>query len=365
MKQLRSLLIVAGAVALGSCGGGGSPVTPTPTSPFVWSITPASGSAAGGTAVRITGLNFGAGAFVTIGGVAATNILVESASSITATTGAHAAGTADVVVTVSGRSGSLPAAFTYQAVSSPPVVTAIVARGSRSNEPSNFADIGEEITVTATVQDPDTPLDQLTYQWSATGGTFSGSGASVKWRAPASLPGSTTKLTVTLTLAVSDGTPVTGTADVSVHDSIKEVGDLARQFLLDFSDSRITSPEFVVRDFSTSARCKGERDSELFDVTKNRKDYRIDSSSIKSATVTVSFASFPCTFRPKTGDACAVVPSLWNSTCLKTSEECIEGQHYVSDGLDYVAAVYEGTQWKLCSSDFNDKNGIYRPNFIR
>jgi hypothetical protein len=341
-------------------------MTPTPTSPTVSAIAPSSGPAAGGTAIRITGTNFAAGSSVTLGGAAATNVVVESATSITATTGAHGPGATDVTVTVSGLSGSLPAAFTYQApASGPPVITAIAARGSRPNEPSNFADIGEEITVTATVQDPDTPADQLTYQWSATGGTLSGTGASVKWRAPAALNGSNAKLTVKLTLVVSDGTPVTGSADVSVHDSMKEIGDLARQFLLDFSDSNLKDPAYVVRNFSTSSRCIKERDSEYSDVQKNRDHYRIESSAIGSASVTVQFASQPCSFRPKTGDACATVPSLWNSLCLTTFSECTAGQRYTSDGTDYVAAVYEGTEWKLCSSDFKDKNGIYRPYFIR
>jgi hypothetical protein len=42
-----------------------------------------------------------------------------------------------------------------------------------------------------------------------------------------------------------------GTAAASVHDSPTEIGDMSRQFLLDFSVSAL-SPEFVVRDFSAS-----------------------------------------------------------------------------------------------------------------
>ena len=84
------------------------------------SVNPNSGSTAGGTAVTITGTNFVAGATVTFGGTAATNVVVVSSTSITATTPAHAAGA--VTVTVSnpgGQSGSLANGFTY--VASPTV----------------------------------------------------------------------------------------------------------------------------------------------------------------------------------------------------------------------------------------------------
>lgn len=97
-----------------------SPVTgPTPT---VSSVTPSSGPTAGGTPVTITGTNFSASAKVTIGGAAATNVVVVSATQITATTPAGSAGAATVTVTLSGQSGSLANGFTYVV---PPTVTSI------------------------------------------------------------------------------------------------------------------------------------------------------------------------------------------------------------------------------------------------
>ena len=350
MTALRTIGIVALAAALASCGGD-PPLARRRRRRQSRPSAPASGSAAGGTAVRISGANFAAGASVTIGGVAATNVVVESATSITGTTGAHAAGAADVVVTVSGRSGSLPGAFTFQAASIPPSITALSARGSRSNEPSNFADVGEPITVTATVQDTDTPLTQLTYEWSAPSGTFSGTGASVQWTAPASTG------TVTLTLTVSDGTRVSRTVDVSVHDSIREVGDLARLFLLDFSDSS-KSPEFVMRNFSTSARCAAEVAAEFQDVVDNRDSIRILSWTIGDAAVTVQFGAKPCSFNPLNGDACAAVPATWDSLCIKTTDECIAGQRGISRGVDYITAVYDQTEWKLCASRWQGQSGF-------
>src|SRR6476661_6333756 len=179
---------------------GGSPTGPGGVAPSVASIDPSHGSAGGGTSVHITGDHFDTGALVAIGGVAATDVVIQSPTSILAVTGAHGTGAADVTVTVAGRSGTLPGGFTYDPGLSP-TVTSIVARGSVPNEPENFADLDEEVAVTAVVDDPDTPADKLTYEWSADAGTFSGSGPIVMWRAPAEAQ---TPLVIPLTLTVSD-----------------------------------------------------------------------------------------------------------------------------------------------------------------
>ena len=86
-------------------------VAPAPT---VSGIEPASGTSLGGTAVTITGTGFLAGAAVALGGVPATSVVVVSPSTITAVTGARAAGLVDVVVTnPGGPSGTLAGGFTY------------------------------------------------------------------------------------------------------------------------------------------------------------------------------------------------------------------------------------------------------------
>ena len=83
--------------------------------PTVSSVSPNNGPAAGGTAVTITGANFAAGATVTFGGTAATNVVVVSGTQITATTPAGSVGAVTVAVTVSGQIGSLASGFTYNA----------------------------------------------------------------------------------------------------------------------------------------------------------------------------------------------------------------------------------------------------------
>ena len=81
--------------------------------PTVSSVSPNSGSVAGGTAVTITGTNFAAGATVTLLLAVASSIVVVNSTTITATTPADSAGVVTVTVTVGGQSGSLASAFTY------------------------------------------------------------------------------------------------------------------------------------------------------------------------------------------------------------------------------------------------------------
>jgi acid phosphatase len=88
----------------------------TAPAPTVSGVNPTSGPTAGGTSVTISGTNFAAGATVTFGGSAATGVIVNNSTTITATTPAHAAGAVDVVVTNSnGQNGSKTSAFTYTA----------------------------------------------------------------------------------------------------------------------------------------------------------------------------------------------------------------------------------------------------------
>ena len=80
----------------------------------VASISPVSGPAAGGTTVTIRGRGFAAPASVTIGGVAATAVSLTSSTLLTAVSGAHAAGLADVTVTAPGpQSATLTQGFAY------------------------------------------------------------------------------------------------------------------------------------------------------------------------------------------------------------------------------------------------------------
>ena len=110
--------------------------------PTLTGINPSSGSTSGGTAITLTGTNFASGATVTLGGSAATSVVLVGATSLTAVTPAHAAGQVDVVVrNPDGQSATLAAAFTYR--STVPTVTQIY--------PANGTTLGgTAITITGT-----------------------------------------------------------------------------------------------------------------------------------------------------------------------------------------------------------------------
>jgi len=112
----------AGGFGTNAAGAGGAPgqgvivinYTPQPP-PTVGSCAPNTGPATGGTPVTITGTNFASISGVTFGGVAATNVVVVNATTITCVAPPHPAGAVSVVVT--GTAGSASGSFTYQASS--------------------------------------------------------------------------------------------------------------------------------------------------------------------------------------------------------------------------------------------------------
>ena len=106
-----SVVVTNSDAQSGSLNNGYTYRNPAPT---VTSITPTTGTAAGGTSVTITGTGFLAGATVSLGGTAATGVNVVGSTSITATTPAHAAGAVNVVVTnTDAQSGTLTNGYTY------------------------------------------------------------------------------------------------------------------------------------------------------------------------------------------------------------------------------------------------------------
>ena len=129
------------------------------SSPTVTAINPSSGPTAGGQPVTLTGTNFNGATGVTIGGTAATSVVVVNANSITATTPAGAAGTASVVVTTPSGSNPANTLYTYAAA---PVITL---------NPANAPDpAGAIATYTAAATGSPTPTVQ--WQRSSDGGTF-------------------------------------------------------------------------------------------------------------------------------------------------------------------------------------------------
>jgi len=322
------------AVLVTTCS---SPINPGPVVEVtIASVTPSTGSPTGGTEVTIRGSGFAVGAAITIGGLAAVDVNVRGSDLITAKTPASpVSGAVDIVATVNGRTATLAGGFRYEVVSgSAPTIKSIVAQGTRPRQPPLFADYGETIRLTAVVEDVDTPAAQLQYDWHACGGTVTGSGAQVDWKAPTGV----SSPTCTIELIVDDGSRIaTGSVVVRLHNSLEEIGTLVHNFLNDFADSTVPA-DIAVRNFSNS--CPGKAD-ELKDVERNRRDYIHISHTYGGSTITVAFGGM-C--KTKTADACAITPVEWRSTYIPT------GQLEVATGISTISVVYRDSRWWLCDS---------------
>ena len=212
---------------------------------------------------------------------------------------------------------------------------------------SQRVDADAEVTLTAVVQDAETPLDQLTYQWSSTpiGGDFIGSGAQIRWRAPR---GQTTPAIYSIKLTVvekyvSAGQPaqqdVSKSVDVHYNDSPAEVRRIGMRFLTELFPDFTVAPAAAVQDFSVSCPGKG---FELSDVTNNRKNFHILSGSYSpgpidfDSTKTSATVSGQCTF--------VDIPTDPTNPFYNRRESVT--------GICTLTAVYESWRWYLCNSSF-------------
>ena len=107
--------------------------------PLITNVAPATGPIEGGTTLTITGVRFGAGPAVTVGGLAA-RVLSNTPTTVTAETPAHAAGVVDVVLTFgNGQTATSAASFTYEDAASrrPSCGTSRRARRGASSRPAS------------------------------------------------------------------------------------------------------------------------------------------------------------------------------------------------------------------------------------
>jgi hypothetical protein len=219
-------------------------------------------------------------------------------------------------------------------------------------------EIEDSVTVTATVRDAETPVDQLIFDWSADTGTFAGQGASVTWRAAAD---AATPANVVIRLTVREvyGTApaggsrpehrVTGSSNpIRLHNSRREIEELSMRFLRDFATSSV-SPDSCVRDFAET--CSGKLD-ELNDIRDNRVHYDIVSSSLRfrnvalSSTRTAGNSSVDCAFVSR------------YKACPPNNPNCTIGSLESVSGTCLLTAVYDQSRWWLCQSNFQANNGI-------
>lgn len=110
--------------------------------PTVLSLTPASGPVAGGSSVVLTGTGFTGASVVKFGTTNATSFTVDSATRITATAPAGAAGTVNVLVTTPGGTSAAEAANQFSYIAAPTISQVSPARGSTLG--------GTEVVITGT-----------------------------------------------------------------------------------------------------------------------------------------------------------------------------------------------------------------------
>ncbi len=229
---------------------------------------------------------------------------------------------------------------TIPVVNTPPVINGVTVGVTR-------AEVDTDVPVTASVQDAETPIANLTFVWTANAGTFTGTGPSVTWRLP---KGSvTTPIAVTISLEVIEhyqdtdpsGHLITRTNDVkasaapiAVDDSPAEISNMAVTFLVTYFGDSSVSPAACLVDFSDN--CPGKA-AELGDIVANRATFIIHSAVAHVANIqfdaAMDFANIdaPCTFHDRRLD---------------------NGQMGTSDGQCLLTAVYENQRWWLCDSHY-------------
>ena len=217
----------------------------------------------------------------------------------------------------------------------PPTIESVTIAGTR-------AEADQDIQVTASVKDTETPVDQLTYTWSAMprGGTFTGSGASVTWRPP---KGQKTPDLYTITLTVTETFTSAGQArrtrrlaftTVHYNDSPAEVAYLATDFLVAKFGNYTVSPAEAVSNFSDN--CSGKA-AELNEIRINREKFQI-----LSATYPMNSISFD--------NAMTLATVEGDSASSRTSDRRRWTEGTGVTGICTLTNVYENFRWFLCSS---------------
>jgi hypothetical protein len=224
----------------------------------------------------------------------------------------------------------------------PPVVRAITAFEGRT-------EVDRDIEINADVTDTETAPGELTYEWSANAGRFTGNGSRVTWRLDAGAGPTPVNVTIALTVVERytenvGSTPVAREHRVSstaapfrVHDSKAEISKMTLTFLVDYFGNSVIGPDQCVSDFSNSCPGKAE---EYGQIVEDRKKYEmVNGAQAQVAGVTFNGAMThagilaPCTFTSKSKETNHV--GTVRGDCVLT-------------------AIYENSRWWLCSSHFEN-----------
>lgn len=233
-------------------------------------------------------------------------------------------------------------------VNTPPVVKSVVASDTR-------IEVGSPVTLTATVEDAETPVANLQFAWTLPPGsmTATGNGSTISWT-PAS--GFTTPADLTIGVTVTETytsagaqkqNTATGELKVHVNNSAKELADQALRFLGDFADSRV-SAEKCVSEFSTSTKtCANGKADEFDDIDANRYDLLIIASTLRHTSLTIAPSKVNATVH--------TFCSFTSQVIAQKPKKCIDcpfGSVGTTSGDCFTTHVYENGKWWLCESHY-------------
>ena len=129
---------------------------------------------------------------------------------------------------------------------------------------------------------------------------------------------------------------------------------MSLRFLGNFADSKV-SPDKCVAEFSDS--CSGKKD-EFADITDNRHDYQIVSSTLRHTSLSIAADAQKATVHTFCSFTSKVI------TTTPVDEFCANGKCPLGSiqgpvtGDCWTTNVYQNGRWWLCESHFTGQGGI-------
>lgn len=240
-------------------------------------------------------------------------------------------------------------------INTPPQIKSVTASAAS-------AEAGTPVTLTAVVEDAETPVASLTYEWKADTGAFTGTGASVAWVAgqDAKTPAEVV-LTLTITERYTSGSTtlenkVAGTANVHLNNSPKELAELSLRFLGDFADSK-ASADKCVSEFSDT--CARDKKDEFEDITNDRHDFLHLASTLRHTGLSISADRRTATVHTFCSFTSRVITTNPQSGgCVNSPASCPFNGEGTAQGDCWTTNVYEKGRWWLCASHYTPTGSL-------
>ena len=214
------------------------------------------------------------------------------------------------------------------------------------------------MAITSVVEDAETPLTQLAYQWTASAGTITGTGAAATWQMP---KGITSGVDVVIALTVVDTydavvnnvvvkqqfVVTTTSAPFRVHDSVAEVKALATKFLVDLFGNSSVPPEACMVDFADVCAALPEgKINEQQQIVDNRALVVITKAEILHQDAKFFSPTFGTVHSATQYTGHYINSTMIDSTC----------------GDFELTMVYVGNRWWICESYFNEEDVSFCPS---